>query len=101
MIRQFYDPGHGGFWQTVANPAELILRMKEDYDGAEPAVHPFARALPAGSGHPQAYPCVGTACQLPTSDPQALQQWLLGQTSLTSGKKSIIMSLDRERKRGK
>src|SRR5207248_1876001 len=36
MIAKFYDPEHGGFWQS-AGAADLILRVKEDYDGAEPS----------------------------------------------------------------
>jgi uncharacterized protein YyaL (SSP411 family) len=37
MIERFHDPEDGGFWQSAADPDELILRMKEDYDGAEPS----------------------------------------------------------------
>ena len=37
MIRRFYDTRHGGFWQSGADAADLILRLKEDYDGAEPS----------------------------------------------------------------
>jgi uncharacterized protein YyaL (SSP411 family) len=37
MLRQFYDAEHGGFWQSPADAAHLILRVKEDYDGAEPS----------------------------------------------------------------
>ncbi len=36
MIRKFHDAEHGGFWQSAAEP-DLILRLKEDYDGAEPS----------------------------------------------------------------
>jgi uncharacterized protein len=35
MIAKFYDRENGGFWQSSA--ADLILRVKEDYDGAEPS----------------------------------------------------------------
>jgi uncharacterized protein YyaL (SSP411 family) len=37
MIRIFHDPNHGGFWQSPAHSPDLILRCKEDYDGAEPS----------------------------------------------------------------
>lgn len=37
MIARFYDPEHGGFWQGGKDSKDLILRIKEDYDGAEPA----------------------------------------------------------------
>ncbi len=36
MLAKFYDAGQGGFWQS-ADAADLILRVKEDYDGAEPS----------------------------------------------------------------
>ena len=37
MIEQFYDSENGGFWQSGAESSHLILRLKEDYDGAEPS----------------------------------------------------------------
>ena len=37
MLEKFYDPTHGGFWQSAAGAPDLILRVKEDYDGAEPS----------------------------------------------------------------
>jgi uncharacterized protein YyaL (SSP411 family) len=37
MIKKFYDTGHGGFWQSPADAPHLIMRVKEDYDGAEPS----------------------------------------------------------------
>ncbi len=33
----FYDAANGGFWQSPAGMNDLILRMKDDYDGAEPS----------------------------------------------------------------
>ena len=37
LIRTFHDPAHGGFWQSPAGTDDLILRLKDDYDGAEPS----------------------------------------------------------------
>ncbi len=37
MLSRFYDAEKGGFWQTAAGASDLILRIKEDYDGAEPS----------------------------------------------------------------
>ena len=37
MIVKFYDPENGGFWQSAAETKDLILRVKDDYDGAEPS----------------------------------------------------------------
>jgi uncharacterized protein YyaL (SSP411 family) len=37
MLARFYDRVEGGFWQSSAGAEDLILRVKEDYDGAEPS----------------------------------------------------------------
>jgi uncharacterized protein YyaL (SSP411 family) len=41
MIERFHDPGEGGFWQS-GDAKDLILRVKEDYDGAEPSGNSIA-----------------------------------------------------------
>ena len=37
MLAKFHDPRLGGFYDSAAETKELILRVKEDYDGAEPS----------------------------------------------------------------
>jgi uncharacterized protein len=37
LIRKFYDAEHGGFWQSAPGSGDLIFRLKEDQDGAEPS----------------------------------------------------------------
>ncbi|HMJ90535.1 MAG TPA: thioredoxin domain-containing protein [Candidatus Acidoferrum sp.] len=37
LVERFYDKEHGGFWQSTADSKDLILRVKDDYDGAEPS----------------------------------------------------------------
>jgi len=37
MIAKFFDAANGGFWQSLAGTNDLILRVKDDYDGAEPS----------------------------------------------------------------
>lgn len=37
MIARFYDPKEGGFFESAADAKDLIMRTKEDYDGAEPS----------------------------------------------------------------
>jgi uncharacterized protein YyaL (SSP411 family) len=37
MVARFFDREEGGFWQSPANANDLILRLKADYDGAEPS----------------------------------------------------------------
>jgi uncharacterized protein YyaL (SSP411 family) len=36
-LARFHDAEHGGFWQSAADSTDLILRVKDDTDGAEPA----------------------------------------------------------------
>jgi uncharacterized protein YyaL (SSP411 family) len=37
MLAKFYDAENGGFWQSATGATDLILRVKDDYDGAEPS----------------------------------------------------------------
>ena len=37
MVARFYDTEAGGFWQSLAGSSDLLLRVKEDYDGAQPS----------------------------------------------------------------
>jgi uncharacterized protein len=37
MMTRFYDAEHGGFWQSLPDAKDLIMRVKEDYDGAQPS----------------------------------------------------------------
>ncbi len=37
LLARFYDPANGGFWQSPEGTNDLILRVKDDYDGAEPS----------------------------------------------------------------
>jgi uncharacterized protein YyaL (SSP411 family) len=37
MIAKFHDAENGGFWQSAAGAKDLILRVKDDHDGAEPS----------------------------------------------------------------
>ncbi len=37
MIVKFYEAENGGFWQSPAGAKDLIVRVKDDYDGAEPS----------------------------------------------------------------
>jgi hypothetical protein len=42
MVAKFYDAENGGFWQSAGGAKDLILRVKDDYDGAEPSGNSFA-----------------------------------------------------------
>ena len=45
MVAQFYDPKDGGFFQTDGRDPSVIVRAKEDYDGAEPSGNSMATLL--------------------------------------------------------
>jgi uncharacterized protein len=55
MLAKFYDAANGGFWQSLAGSNDLILRVKDDYDGAEPSGNSVATMallkLAALTGH--------------------------------------------------
>jgi uncharacterized protein YyaL (SSP411 family) len=38
----FADHDHGGWFSTAENAADMLIRMKEDYDGAEPSPNSIA-----------------------------------------------------------
>jgi len=42
MLEQFEDKQNGGFYSSPVGNAELVLRLKEDYDGAEPSGNSLA-----------------------------------------------------------
>ncbi|MCX7604000.1 MAG: thioredoxin domain-containing protein [Bryobacteraceae bacterium] len=42
MIELFEDAGGGGFFTSPASASDLLFRMKEDYDGAEPSGNSLA-----------------------------------------------------------
>jgi len=42
MIELFRDPEDGGFFSTAEGDENLVMRMKEDYDGAEPSGNSIA-----------------------------------------------------------
>ena len=37
MDALFWDPAKGGYFNSAAGAADVVVRLKEDYDGAEPA----------------------------------------------------------------
>jgi uncharacterized protein YyaL (SSP411 family) len=45
MLTQFYDAKAGGFFQTDGRDSSIIVRAKEDYDGAEPSGNSMAALL--------------------------------------------------------
>jgi uncharacterized protein len=44
MIARFHDEAGGGFWFAPAGQDDIIARMKDDYDGAQPSGNAIAMA---------------------------------------------------------
>jgi uncharacterized protein YyaL (SSP411 family) len=45
ILALFYDAKEGGFFQSPAGASDLILRVKDDYDGAEPSGNSVATGV--------------------------------------------------------
>jgi uncharacterized protein YyaL (SSP411 family) len=41
-LKKYWDGSGGGFWETTGEDPSVLLRMKEDYDGAEPSSNSIA-----------------------------------------------------------
>jgi len=56
---KFWDGGDGGWFSTTGDDPSVLLRLKEDYDGAEPSASAvsvlnlltLAHLIPGGDGH--------------------------------------------------
>jgi uncharacterized protein YyaL (SSP411 family) len=42
MDARFWDADRGGYFNSAAGAADIVVRLKEDYDGAEPAASSLA-----------------------------------------------------------
>jgi len=42
MDARFWDPARGGYFNSADGAADIVVRLKEDYDGAEPAASSIA-----------------------------------------------------------
>ncbi len=103
MIQKFFDESHGGFWQSVAKTPDLILRLKEDYDGAEPSGNSVAaislQKLAAIGGRPDylkvAEKCLEAFTERMEQLPQALPLMLLALNYYIEPPRRIVINGDR------
>ena len=71
----FYDERDGGWFSTTGQDASVLLRVKEDYDGAEPAAasgDAISTVKPSGRGVPKR-PSVTSATK--SANPKADKTW--------------------------
>jgi uncharacterized protein YyaL (SSP411 family) len=103
-IELFEDSGDGGFYSSPAGKSDLVLRLKEDYDGAEPAgnsvmAHVLLR-LSQLTGHAElaesaarVFRAFGSRLSAPGAAlPSMLAAWIFQ----TSPKQRVVLSGDPE-----
>ncbi|MBI5684631.1 MAG: thioredoxin domain-containing protein [Verrucomicrobia bacterium] len=84
MLARFHDDAGGGFWFTPPGQSDIITRMKDDYDGAQPSGNAIAIAnlqkLAQFTANPRYAAIAGESLQrlLPRfrQGPTAVPQWL-------------------------
>jgi len=99
----FEDQEHGGFFSTAAGDASLLMRMKEDYDGAEPSGNSVAALnllrLAQMTGrkdfHDSAEKTLRAFASRITTVPSAVPQMLVAYEFSLSKPKQIILVGDR------
>jgi uncharacterized protein YyaL (SSP411 family) len=119
MDREFWDETGGGYFNSRADDASLVLRLKEDYDGAEPApsslaalnllrleamvgegaTAPPAPADAAGAPRPQGYRAralrtIGAFRPQWSRTPQALPQMLCAAALAQEPPRHVVLAGD-------
>ena len=103
MDALFWDPADGGYFNSVSDDGRLVLRLKEDYDGAEPAASSvaamnLARLAPV-SGDEQGFreraaKTVGAFLQRVGDAPQAIPQMLCALELVSEPARQVILAGD-------
>jgi len=93
MVELFEDEQHGGFYSTSGTDASLVMRMKDDYDGAEPSGNSYAIQVLLKLAHlagredfrlaaERAFQAFsGKLADQGPAVPQMLAAWITGQTA--------------------
>ncbi len=104
MIDLFSDKEHGGFFSTVAGDDSLVMRIKEDYDGAEPSGNSIAALNLLRLSHftgsnkfrtlgTKTVEAFGTRIK---ETPSAVPQMLVAALDMISNEKQIVLVGSRE-----
>lgn len=104
MRELFEDPQGGAFFSAPASDSNLILRMKEDYDGAEPSGNSIAALnllrLAALTGRDDFRQCAERTLksfgQRLSDQPSALPQMLVAWLFLRATPKQVVVAGDGE-----
>jgi uncharacterized protein YyaL (SSP411 family) len=104
QIEVFFDSTHGGFFDTPKEVSSLILRLKEEYDGAEPTGNSIAALNLLRLAHITnsdewrflAQKTIEAFGARMTQVPEILPQMLVAYDWLTSAPKEIIIAGNRE-----
>ena len=100
MIARFHDEAGGGFWFAPPGQDDIIARMKDDYDGAQPSGNAIAIAnlqkLAQLTGHSR-YAAIADASLrklLPrfAHAPSAVPQWLCALDAATAPSQQIVIA---------
>ena len=96
----FLDGANGGFFSTQAEEADLVLRMKDDYDGAEPSGNSIAALnllrLAQITGRPDfaraAQDLLNAFAGRITQSPETVPQMLVAHLFAQSAPKQIVIA---------
>ncbi|MFZ2640690.1 MAG: thioredoxin domain-containing protein [Verrucomicrobiia bacterium] len=100
MIARFHDEAGGGFWFTPPGQTDIIARMKDDYDGAQPSGNSIAIAnlqKLAQFTDPPRYAAIADESLrrlLPRfrQTPTAVPQWLCALDATLVGHRQIVIA---------
>jgi len=108
MNARFWDKDRGGFFNSQADDPAIVLRLKEDYDGAEPAASSVAamnlfrlgavldREIAAvESYHSRGRSCIGAFQAQLAQTPQALPQLLCAVELALSAPRHVVLAGDK------
>jgi len=100
MIAQFHDEAGGGFWFTPPGQSDIIARMKDDYDSAQPSGNAIAIAnlqrLAQLTDNPRYAAIAGESLRrlLPrfSQSPTAVPQWLCALDAALAKPRQIVIA---------
>ena len=100
----FGDPEHGGYFGVEKNAPHILLRMKEDYDGAEPSPNSIAalnllrlaQITDRQDFRDQAIKTLGVFAEQLTKTPTALPQMLVALDASLAKPRQIVIAGPRD-----